>query len=75
MTTTATFRTRLASTDPAALTGMGPAADDLRRSLLAGARIAVIDPGYVYKRFLYQRARELGAELVLVGDASGWARW
>jgi carnosine synthase len=74
MTMTASFRTRLAGTDRAALTVRSPAADDLRRSLLAGARIAVIDPGYVYKRFLYERADELGVELVLVGDSSGWAR-
>lgn len=74
MTVTATFRTRLARTDPAALRSAGPEANELRRALLAGARIAVIEPGYPAKRFLYERAGALGVELVLVGDRKSWAR-
>ncbi len=74
MTATATFRDRLASTDPASLRRAGAAADELRRGLLRGARIAVIEPGYVSKRFLYERAGALGVELVLVGDGESWAR-
>jgi biotin carboxylase len=74
MTSTATFQTRLASTDPTLLRQRGPAADQLRRSLLAGSRVAVIEPGYDTKRFVYERARALGVDLVLVADGSSWAR-
>lgn len=74
MTSSATFRKRLAVTDPAALRERGSAADALRRSLLAGSRVAVIDPGYPSKRFLYEGAAALGVDLVLVGDRSSWAR-
>ncbi len=74
MTLTATFRARLAATDEAALRARGPEADELRRSLLQGSRIAVIEPGYENKRFVYERAAGFGVELVLVGDSAGWAR-
>jgi biotin carboxylase len=74
MTLTETFRTRLASTDSETLRGSGPEADELRRELLIGSRVAVIEPGYVNKRFLYERAAALGVELVLVGDSRSWAR-
>ena len=74
MTLTATFRTRLANIDAAVLRGSGPEAAELRRSLLEGSRIAVIEPGYVSKRFVYERAAALGVELVLVGDSRSWAR-
>ncbi len=68
------FRKRLADTDLAALRDPGPNGEDLRRALLAGARIGVIEPGYPTKRFLYERAHAYGVELVLVGDPAGWAR-
>ncbi len=74
MTRSATFRKRFATADPAALRECGPAADAQRRTLLAGSRIAVIEPGYDTKRFLYERAAALGVDLVLVGDRSSWAR-
>jgi biotin carboxylase len=74
MTLTARLRTRGASTDQAAVRASGPEADALRRGLLAGSRIAVIEPGYLNKRFVYERARALGVELVLVGASDGWAR-
>ena len=74
MILTATFRTRLASTDERALRGSGPEAAELRRSLLEGSRVAVIEPGYLNKRFVYERAAALGVELVLVGDSGSWAR-
>ncbi len=73
MSQTSAFRTRLAGADPAILRERGPAGDALRRSLLEGARIGVIDPGSVTKRFLYERARTYGVELVLVGHPSSWA--
>ena len=74
MTQTATLRTRLESADPSALCDPGPAGQELRRSLLVGARIGVIEPGYATKRFLYERAHLYGVELVLIGDPSSWAR-
>ena len=45
MSPTQTFRARLANADPAALRDPGPAGEELRRSLLVGARIGVIEPG------------------------------
>ncbi len=60
--------------DSALLRASGLAADELRRSLLAGSRIAVIEPGYVSKRYLYERADALGVELVLVAEPTSWAR-
>ena len=74
MTTTASFRARLERTDQAALRRRGTAADELRRALLVGSRIAVIEPGYVSKRFIYDRAAELGVELVLVADRRSWSQ-
>jgi biotin carboxylase len=74
LTHRSTFRTRLAGTDPTALRDAGPAGEKLRRAVFAGSRIGVIEPGYATKRFLYERAHAYGAELVLVGDAAGWAR-
>ncbi len=74
MTSGATFRTRLASSDERQLHARGAAADELRRGLLVGSRLAVVDPGYASKRFLYERAAALGVELVLVGDPRSWAR-
>ncbi|HEY4346629.1 MAG TPA: ATP-grasp domain-containing protein [Gaiellaceae bacterium] len=53
----------------------GPEGDELRRSIIAGATVAVIEPGYRTKRFLYERAADLGVDLVLVGgEHSAWAR-
>ncbi len=74
MSSTQTFRERRANADPAKLRDPGPAGEELRRSLLVGARIGVIEPGYATKRYLYERARGYGVELVLVGDPSSWAR-
>jgi len=74
MTLTETFRTRLARTDSETLRGSGPEADELRRELLTGSRIAVVEPGYESKRFIYDRARALGVELVFVGNEGSWAR-
>jgi carnosine synthase len=73
LTQTATFRTRLAGIDLPALRDPGPAGEELRRALLVGSRIAVIAPGYITKRFLYERAHTYGVELVLVGDPESWA--
>ncbi len=34
----------------------------------------MIEPGYVTKRFIYERAAALGVDLVLVADSTSWAR-
>jgi carnosine synthase len=47
--------------------------DAERRALLAGARIAIVGAGYPGKRFLYERARDLGVELVLVDATGTWS--
>src|SRR5579872_6987032 len=73
MTLTARLQTRRAHTDPAAVSARGPESDALRRVLLAGSRIAVIEPGYPNKRFVYERAAALGVELVLVAKSGSWA--
>lgn len=74
MTRNTAFRARLAETDSAALRDPGPDGEELRRDLLVGSRIGVIEPGYATKRFLYERAHAYGVELVLIGDREGWAR-
>jgi carnosine synthase len=68
------FRVGLAAADPARLRDRGPEGEALRRELLSLARVAVIEPGYITKRFLYVRAHSLGVKLVLVGTDAGWAR-
>ena len=68
------LRPRLAAADQRLLRQPGPAGDAERRSLLSGSRVAVISPGYEGKRFLYERAHELGVELVLLGEPDNWSR-
>lgn len=65
---------RLATADPEVLRLPGPAGDAERRRILAGSRVAVISPGYEGKRFLYERAHELGVRLILLGEADNWSR-
>lgn len=72
MTLTARLQTRRAHTSLLAR-ARGPESDELRRELLAGSRIAVIEPGYPNKRFVYERAAALGVELVLVAKPGSWA--
>ena len=73
MTLTARLQTRRAHTNLLAMRARGPESDELRRELLAGSRIAVIEPGYPNKRFVYERAAALGVELVLVAKGGSWA--
>jgi carnosine synthase len=68
------FRTSVSNADPEVLGRPGPAGEALRRSLLAQARVAVLEPGYITKRYLYERAHAYGVRLVLVGNDAGWAR-
>ena len=68
------MRERLAGTDQASLRSRGPEHDELRRSLLRGLRLAIVEPGYHGKRFVYERANELGIDLVLVAEGDSWSR-
>ncbi len=44
-----------------------------RRDRLKGKRIVIVGDGYSSKRFILERARELGVEVVLVAKAGSWA--
>src|SRR5690242_13250375 len=75
MPPTAKIQARLADADSALLRQPGARGDAARRALLAGARVAVIDPGYEGKRFIYERAAgELGVDLVMVGEMGHWSQ-
>jgi len=74
MRISAEIQARLAATDAHVVRGRGAAGDALRRTILAGSRVAVINPGSHAKRFMYERAKALGVELVLVGRPDSWAR-
>ncbi len=74
MPPSARIQARLAAADQELLRRPGSNGDRERRRVLAGARIAVISPGWVGKRFIYERAAGLGVDLVLVGEADSWAR-
>lgn len=52
----------------------GPEADEQRRALLRGRRVLLVLGGYPGKRMLYERARELGLQLVVLDGPSPWAR-
>ena len=46
---------------------------ELRREILRGSTIVAIGAGYPMKRFIYERAAELGVRLVLVDEGGHWA--
>src|SRR5215831_5975932 len=54
------FHTRLSEADRDVLRDPGPIGKALRDELVPLARVAVVEPGYITKRFLYVRARALG---------------
>src|SRR5829696_1516390 len=51
-----------------------PATEVLRRSVLSGRRILIVQPAYAGKRAYYERARELGIKLVLLDEPGHWSR-
>ncbi len=63
----------LASADQALLARQAPEAQEARRDLLRGTTIALVGLGYPSKRFVYERAAELGIRLVLVDHPGHWA--
>ncbi|MFH1725077.1 MAG: ATP-grasp domain-containing protein [Elusimicrobiota bacterium] len=44
-----------------------------RRDALRGKRIAIVGAGYPGKRFVFERARELGVKIVLIDRPGSWA--
>jgi biotin carboxylase len=63
---------RLARSDGSILRGRGPEAQQVRRDLLEGATIAIVGVGYPGKRFIYERAAELGVRLALIDHRGHW---
>lgn len=63
---------RLAGSDAARLRHPSPEAQSLRRSLLDGATVAIVGVGWHNKRFIYERAAELGVRLILVDEHGHW---
>ena len=55
----------------AATPGLG--GQQLRRVMLHGATIVFVTPGYAGKRFIYERAKELGVRSVIIDEAGSWA--
>jgi carnosine synthase len=48
--------------------------DDARRNVLRGKRIVVVGDGYDSKRFIFEKAKELGIQVVLVAKKGSWAQ-
>jgi len=64
---------RIADADPRLLTSLSADAQRVRRGLLADTTVVVIGAGYEAKRFIYERAAELDAHLVVVDEAGHWS--
>lgn len=63
----------LPTVDPARLRRASAASQELRRKLLRGSSILIIQGGYSGKRFIYERLHELGAKITIMdGPDSGW---
>lgn len=47
---------------------------ELRRQLLSGAVVVIMCAGYSGKRFIYERAKELGVRLVIIDGPDSWSQ-
>uniref|UniRef100_A0A6V0DDE4 ATP-grasp domain-containing protein n=1 Tax=Zooxanthella nutricula TaxID=1333877 RepID=A0A6V0DDE4_9DINO len=56
------------------LTARGPDGQNLRREMLRGAVIVFFTAGYEGKRFIFERAHQLGVRTVLIENADSWSR-
>eukprot|EP00928_Gymnodinium_smaydae_P042643 TRINITY_DN28687_c0_g2_i1.p1 TRINITY_DN28687_c0_g2~~TRINITY_DN28687_c0_g2_i1.p1 ORF type:complete len:696 (+),score=144.16 TRINITY_DN28687_c0_g2_i1:83-2089(+) len=65
---------RLAKVQRRLLAQRGPQAQRLRRGLLRGSTIVFFTAGYEGKRFVYERAHELGVRSVLIESPDSWSR-
>ena len=64
---------RIADVDPLLLTSFSTDAQPVRRALLRDTTVVVIGAGYLAKRFIYERAAELGVRLVVVDEEGHWS--
>eukprot|EP00959_Pyramimonas_sp_CCMP1952_P047270 986476-Pyramimonas_sp.AAC.2 len=48
------------------------AGQNLRRTLCAGSNIVVINAGYKGKRFIYEKARDMGVQIIIVDNVGSW---
>merc|ERR1719336_605135 len=56
------------------LVARGPEAQELRRKLLRGSTIVFVSAGYPGKRFIFERAAELGVKSVIIDHPDSWSR-
>ncbi|CAL5224156.1 g6793 [Coccomyxa viridis] len=59
---------------PAKVSAPTRAGRALRRSLLKGCVVVIVVAGYSGKRFVYERAHELGIRLVIIDGPDSWAK-
>eukprot|EP00871_Galdieria_phlegrea_P003506 jgi/Galph1/4156/GphlegSOOS_G2841.1 len=59
---------------PAQLQIASSSSQKLRRKLLRGAKVLIVQAGYSGKRFIYERLKELGVEVVIMDGPDSWAR-
>jgi len=60
--------------DYSRLAARGAKGQKLRREALRGKRLVVFTAGYEGKRFVYERAKELGVRLVIIESPHSWSR-
>mmetsp|Transcript_9028 Transcript_9028/g.23582 ORF Transcript_9028/g.23582 Transcript_9028/m.23582 type:complete len:627 (+) Transcript_9028:51-1931(+) len=70
---TATFE-RMSQIPPNVLRAKGPEGQSLRRKMLHGTVIVFFTAGYEGKRFVYERAHELGVRSVIIDSPDSWSR-
>lgn len=73
LTPTATFE-MLSKVPKELLTAKGTDGQNLRRKMLDGATIVFFTAGYEGKRFVYERAHELGVKSVMIESPDSWSR-
>jgi len=56
------------------ISGRTGEAKKLRRSVLRGAIMVIVTAGYSGKRFIYERAKELGVRTVILDSEDSWSR-
>jgi len=70
---TATFE-MLSKVDPQLVQAEGPEGQKLRRKLAEGATVVFFTAGYAGKRFVFERARDLGIKAVIIEHPDSWSR-
>merc|ERR1719330_1300596 len=56
------------------LVARGPESQELRRKLLRGSTIVFVSAGYPGKRFIFERAAELGVKSVIIDHPDSWSK-